>query len=94
MTLSDILTSLGALALVLGLLGLIRYGARFRDRSVRSSASSALRVEGTLPLDARRRVHMITCDGRRLLLLTGGSNDVAIGWLDRADTARDGEAVR
>ena len=27
--------------------------------------------------------HLIKCDGRRVLLLTGGAHDVVVGWLDR-----------
>lgn len=35
-----------------------------------------------LPLDARRRLHLMRCDQRNFLLLTGGAEDLMIGWLD------------
>jgi flagellar protein FliO/FliZ len=39
-------------------------------------------VQDVLALDARRRLHLITCDGRRVLLLTGGAQDLVVGWLE------------
>jgi flagellar protein FliO/FliZ len=32
-------------------------------------------------LDGRRRLVLVSCDGRTLLLLTGGPQDVVLGWL-------------
>ena len=42
----------------------------------------------TLALDRTRRLHLVACDGRDLLLLTGGATDVVVGWLP----LREGEA--
>ncbi|WP_137177102.1 flagellar biosynthetic protein FliO [Roseomonas sp. AR75] len=39
-----------------------------------------LMVEEAVALDARRRVVLLRCDGRNLLLLTGGAQDVVLGW--------------
>jgi hypothetical protein len=40
-----------------------------------------LRLERVAPLDSRRRLYVVRCGGRRLLLLVGGPTDVALGWL-------------
>ncbi len=31
-----------------------------------------------LPIDAKRRLHLIECNGRRLLLATGGGGDILL----------------
>ncbi len=76
-----ILSSLLALATVLAL---IWFGARAARRfgfAPRPGSGRRLTLAETLPLDTRRRVHLIRCDGREILLLTGGGNDAVIGWL-------------
>ena len=41
-----------------------------------------LRLEEVLAVDPRRRVLLLSCDGREMLLLTGGAGpDVMLGWL-------------
>jgi flagellar protein FliO/FliZ len=40
-----------------------------------------LRIEEALALDPRRRVLLLRCDGRECLVLTGGGQDVMLGWL-------------
>lgn len=40
-----------------------------------------LRLEESLAIDPRRRVLLLSCDGRDLLVLTGGAQDLTIGWL-------------
>jgi flagellar protein FliO/FliZ len=42
-------------------------------------------VETAIMLDARRRLWLVRCDGRRVLLLTGGPADLVIGWLPHAE---------
>ena len=76
------LTSAAALAAVLGL---VLLAARFLRRSglaVAGSRARRMATEDTLVLDGRRRLHLVRCDGRRILLLTGGATDVVVGWLD------------
>lgn len=43
-----------------------------------------LRLEQAIPLDTRRRLLLVRCGARRVLLLTGGTRDVVVGWLDPA----------
>ena len=47
-----------------------------------------LPVQDVLALDPRRRLHLVRCDERRVLLLTGGAQDVVVGWLDREPSRR------
>jgi len=82
MSIHDILTTVAALAAVVAMILLVRFGTRwFSLLSRRSAAHGALSVEASLALDPRRRLNLIDCDGHRLLLLTGGPSDVILGWL-------------
>lgn len=45
------------------------------------AGAAALRLEQVLPLDPRRRLLVVQCGSRRLLLLTGGPADLSLGWL-------------
>ena len=78
------LWAVGALAAVLALVWLAQ-------RAIMATRPSGLRFGGdagrlaivqALPLDQRRRLHLIRCDNRHLILLTGSSNDVVVGWLE------------
>jgi flagellar protein FliO/FliZ len=40
-----------------------------------------LAVQEVLPLDPKRRLVLVRCDGRDLLLVTGGAGEVSLGWL-------------
>ena len=40
-----------------------------------------LAVREVLPLDPKRRLVLVRCDDRELLLLTGGAGEVSLGWL-------------
>ena len=39
------------------------------------------RVEESVALDTRRRLVLVRCDEKSLLLLTGGAQDQVVGWL-------------
>lgn len=79
MTIPSILSAIAALAAVLLLVLLAGRAARM-TRFARPGGGGRLRVQETLALDPRRRLHLITCDGRDVLLLTG-AQDVVVGWL-------------
>ncbi len=80
------LQAAGALAAVLLLLTLGARGLRWRGIATRPGRRMA--VQEVLALDARRRLLLLRCDGREVLLLTGGNQDALIGWLPaRDDTA-------
>jgi flagellar protein FliO/FliZ len=82
MTLDPTQIITAALAL-LGVLGLILLAARLARRAglAPQPGGGRLRLEESLALDARRRLLLVRCDGRGLLLLTGGAKDEVVGWL-------------
>jgi flagellar protein FliO/FliZ len=79
-----------ALAVVIGLILLARQGARLLPlagtmalgRARGAVPRDGLALEQVLALDPRRRLLLVRCGPRRLLLLTGGQQDVVVGWLD------------
>ncbi len=80
MLLHDIAVGAAALAAVLGLIWLAARLARVGGLA-RVPQSARMRVVETLVLDARRRAVLIALDGREVLLLTGGANDLVISRL-------------
>jgi len=52
-----------------------------RHRGSRAGTIRRLAIEEVPPLDARRRLMLLRCDSRALLVLTGGGEDAVIGWL-------------
>ena len=83
-SLPTILTSVAALAAVLGLVLLAGRAARATGLT-RIGANHRLGLSETLVIDRTRSLRIVRCDGRELLLLVGGSADVVIGWLPAAD---------
>jgi flagellar protein FliO/FliZ len=79
---ATLLTAVAALAGVLGALALLLRGLRAVART--RGAGRRLAVEEAVALDSRRRLVLLRCDSRRLLVLTGGAADVVIGWLPEA----------
>ncbi len=78
--------SIKALA-ALGAVVLLAFAAL---RALRAAAPGAaipggrrrrLAVQEVLPLDPKRRLVLVRCDGRDLLLLTSGAGEVSLGWL-------------
>jgi flagellar protein FliO/FliZ len=73
------LQAAGALAAILLLLA---FGARGLRRSAFAARPHRrIAVQEVLALDSRRRVLLLRCDEREVLLLTGGSQDAVLGWL-------------
>jgi flagellar protein FliO/FliZ len=80
-----ILTAIAALLAVLALIWAASRAAKLGGIGKRRTAGRLLLVEEAIALDPRRRLHLVSCEGRRVLLLTGGGQDVVVGWLpDRA----------
>ncbi len=75
-------TILTAGAVLAGIVLLILLAGRAAKatRFGRSQAGGRMRVVESLALDTRRRLVMVSCDGRKLLLLTGVQDQV-VGWL-------------
>jgi flagellar protein FliO/FliZ len=73
-------------AALLGVLALILLAGRLARRAglAPRPGQGRLSIEESLALDARRRLVLVRCDGRGLLLLTGGPQDQVVGWLPPA----------
>ena len=83
-TITGLPTVLAALAVVIGLVLMTAKGARSAGlvRRMRGSlGAERLALQETLTLDRLRRLHVIRCDGRDFVLLTGGATDLVVGWL-------------
>ena len=81
---------LGASAALIGVIALVLLARRvvlLLPRGLMPLALAPVRggplaLEQVLALDARRRLVLVRCGERRLLLLTGGAQDIPLGWLD------------
>lgn len=79
MTLQTIVSAcaaLGGIVFLVLLAGRLAKGTRF----ARSPGGGRLRLEDSLALDSRRRINLVSCDGRTFVLLTG-AQDIVVGWL-------------
>jgi flagellar protein FliO/FliZ len=87
---TTILTVAATLVAVLALIWLTGRAARFGGLARRPASGRLLSVQDVIALDSRRRLYLIECQDRRVLLLTGGGQDVVVGWLGErpADTER------
>ena len=75
-------TAAVALAVVLGLVWLGARVLRQGGWATHAAGARVLVLRDVLALDARRRLHVVRCDGRDVLLLTGGPQDLVVGWLE------------
>ena len=76
------LQAAGALAAVVLLIWLLSRGLRRGGLAPREGRRLA--VQEVLALDPRRRLLLLRCDGREVLVLTGGAQDAVLGWLPEA----------
>ncbi len=89
MSTSSILLAVLSLIVVVGLiLGAGRIArAGFQTLKPRLPGGDRIALVQVLALDPRRRLHLVRCDGRHVLLLTGGGQDLVVGWADRPPAA-------
>lgn len=80
LSLANWLTAGIALLFVLGLILLLARLLRATGLASQSGGQR-LKLQEVLALDGRRRVIILQCDGREVLLLTGGPQDLCLGWL-------------
>jgi flagellar protein FliO/FliZ len=80
-SLSPVLTALAAMAAVLSLIWLAQRAARWSGIARRPSGTQLLALEDALALDSRRRLLVVRCGDRRCVLMTGGTQDLVVGWL-------------
>ena len=80
---SSIAMAIVALALVLGLV-MLAAGVARRSGLTRLCAPSRTRrlvVQDFVMLDRARKLTIVSCDGRDLLLLTGPTRETVVRWL-------------
>ncbi|MCC7284426.1 MAG: flagellar biosynthetic protein FliO [Acetobacteraceae bacterium] len=82
MTLDILIPAPGALALVLALVLLAQRAARWGGLVPRPGGGGRLAMVEFVALDPRRRLCLLRCDGRHVLVLTGGAQDLVVGWVD------------
>ncbi len=82
----SIATVVAALAAVLGLIVLAARLLRAVRPTVTADGEEGLAIRAVLALDQRRRVYLIGCGPRAVLVLTGGGADVVLGWLPAEPT--------
>lgn len=87
MTTIDPATWITATAALAGVVALILLAGRLARRAglAPPRGGGRLRIEESIALDARRRLVLLRCDGRALLLMTGGAQDQVVGWLPEPD---------
>ncbi len=83
MTIGQVVSALASLALVLAAVLAARpLVARLLARGgVVGPRASRLSLVQALPLDTRRRLLLLRCDGREFLVLAGAT-DTFLGWID------------
>ncbi len=67
----------GVILLILAATRLLQLGLwRSQPRSGRT-----LVLRESVAIDPRRRIHLVQCGQRQVILLTGGGQDLVVGWL-------------
>lgn len=84
--LSPLATAIAALLAVLALIWVTSRALRTLRPGLPCAGGQTLGISGVLALDARRRIYLIACQDRRVLVLTGGATDVVLGWLPPDNT--------
>lgn len=83
--------ALGALASVLALIWALAAAARRFGLAPAARAACAggvgLAVAASVALDPRRRAVLLRCGGGHVLVLTGGPQDLLLGWVGDAPVA-------
>ncbi len=80
--LSSLVTAVAALAVVLALVWAGARVARLSGLAPRPAGGRLLALRDSLALDSRRRLLVVRCGARDVVLLTGGAQDLLVGWLD------------
>ncbi|MDB5404820.1 MAG: hypothetical protein QOD93_252 [Acetobacteraceae bacterium] len=81
MTVQTILLVIGVLIGVIALIGAASKLFRFTGWRAQSYSGRTLILQESIALDQRRRVHLVQCGQRQVVLLTGGGQDLVVGWM-------------
>ena len=79
--LTTVLSAIAALVFVVCLIWLAGRALRMTRAASHPLAGKRMSITDSLTLGPRKRLLLISCDGNDLLLLTGGAQDVLLGWL-------------
>jgi flagellar biogenesis protein FliO len=69
---------------LIGMIALIGAAAKLFQLSgwrTQSRTGRTLILRESIALDPRRRIHLIQCGQRQVVLLTGGGQDLVVGWM-------------
>ncbi len=72
------------IAVLIGVLALIGAATWLFQNAMRRSKprpGRTLILRESIALDPRRRVHLVQCGQRQVVLMTGGGQDLVIGWM-------------
>jgi flagellar protein FliO/FliZ len=81
MTAQSILVVVAALIGVLALIGVASRLFQFNGWRPLPRSGRTLILRESIALDPRRRIHLVQCGQRQVVLLTGGGQDVVVGWM-------------
>jgi flagellar protein FliO/FliZ len=81
MTAPSLLLVVGVLIGVIALIGVAAKLFRFSNRRAQSGVGRTLILRESIALDPRRRIHLVQCGQRQVVLLTGGGQDLVVGWM-------------
>lgn len=77
-------STLVVIAVLAGVLALIGVAARMFQRGMwrpQARPGRTLILRELIALDPRRRVHLVQCGQRQVVLMTGGGQDLVVGWM-------------
>ena len=78
---STLPTAVAALVIVLALVWLGARAARLTGLAPRPTGTRILALQDAIALDSRRRLLVVRCGARDVVLLTGGAQDLVVGWM-------------
>ncbi len=81
MTASAGFLAISVLAGILAAIGAAAKLFQLNTQRVRPLSGRTLILQESLALDPRRRLHLIQCGQRQVMLLTGGTQDLVVGWI-------------
>jgi flagellar protein FliO/FliZ len=88
---SSLLTAVAALVVVLALVWLGARAARLTGLAPRPSGARILALQDAIALDSRRRLLVVRCGAQDVVLLTGGGQDVVVGWIAQPGSVVSGQ---
>jgi flagellar protein FliO/FliZ len=90
--LSSLFTAVAALVVVLALVWLGARAARLTGLAPRPTGTRMLALQDAIALDSRRRLLVVRCGTRDVVLLTGGGQDLVVGWLGQQPSEAGGQS--